>query len=227
MSENCKLVHEILEQFPKVKYPFDMKKLPKNGIYFFYENTELWGHNESNNSRIVRVGTHRANDNFRSRIRNHYGKNLRVNHENISANMHNSSIFRKNIGMAILNQEKNNYLEIWNKCEPKSNRSITFEKKIEARVTELLRMNFSFRFIIFKDKSMRMYFESKLIGILAQCSLCNPSSTWFGRHSPKKEIQSSGLWQTQHLRSDELNAKDTDELLECISITKKWIEKHT
>ncbi|GBC68339.1 hypothetical protein HRbin01_00018 [archaeon HR01] len=55
MSDLCKWLHE---------------QLPENGIYFFYEKGEIWGHG-GDKPRIVRIATHREG-NFRSRIGKHY-----------------------------------------------------------------------------------------------------------------------------------------------------------
>ena len=44
MSERCKWLHEQLEQLPLIRYPFNPNDLPENGIYFFYEEGETWGH---------------------------------------------------------------------------------------------------------------------------------------------------------------------------------------
>jgi hypothetical protein len=56
LSESCEWLHKQLQHLPFIKYPFDLAKLPENGIYFFYEEGEIWGHGEKK-PRIVRVGT--------------------------------------------------------------------------------------------------------------------------------------------------------------------------
>ncbi len=70
MSENCKWLHIQLEQITVIKFPFKLEDLPENGIYFFYEDGEIWGHGGIK-PRIVRIGTHK-DGNFRSRIKEHY-----------------------------------------------------------------------------------------------------------------------------------------------------------
>src|ERR1017187_819595 len=75
MLETCEWLHEVLAPLPVVAYPFDLKRLPRNGIYFFYEQGESWGHSGSW-PRIVRVGTHKEG-NFRSRISEHFLPNER------------------------------------------------------------------------------------------------------------------------------------------------------
>lgn len=44
MSDVCKWLHQSLEELPVLRFPFKMSKLPENGIYFFYEDGEVWGH---------------------------------------------------------------------------------------------------------------------------------------------------------------------------------------
>jgi hypothetical protein len=41
MSETRKWLHEQLELLPIFKYPFDLKLLPKNGVYFFMKKAKL------------------------------------------------------------------------------------------------------------------------------------------------------------------------------------------
>ena len=55
MSDVCQWLHERLEALPLVQFPFDPERLPDNGIYFFYEQGETWGHG-GRRPRIVRVG---------------------------------------------------------------------------------------------------------------------------------------------------------------------------
>ena len=126
------------------------------------------------------------------------------------------SVFRKNIGRALLNRENSPYLKIWNKdLIPKKNRekysqlrNIQKEKEIENQVTTILRNNFSFKFIVVENESERMNsegLERKLIGTISNCSLCKPSNNWLGQFSPKKEIRQSGLWLIQHLNSSSMS----------------------
>lgn len=72
LSETCKWLHRQLESLPIFKYPFDLKLLPKNGVYFFYEEGENTNHGDDiSRPRIVRIGTHKEN-NFTSRISEHF-----------------------------------------------------------------------------------------------------------------------------------------------------------
>ncbi len=83
-------------------------------------------------------------------------------------------------------------------------RDIAKEQEIESQVTDLLRRNFSFRYIVVDDQVERMGgqgLEAALIGTVATCGLCKPSPSWLGYHSPKAQIARSGLWLVQHLDS--------------------------
>jgi len=138
------------------------------------------------------------------------------------------SIFRKNIGRALLNQRKDDYLKIWEidftsgqaRREKAYLRDIDKEKKLESEVTRFLRSNFSFRYITLNGQAQRMGktgLESALIGTLAQCPLCQPSSEWLGRHSPKAKISNGKLWQIQHLKARPINDHDKAIILQAAS----------
>ena len=218
MSETCEWLHEVLAPLLVVAYPFDLKRLPRNGVYFFYEQGEAWGH-RGPGPRIVRVGTHKEG-NFRSRISEHFLPNdRRMDFDVTKPRPHDRSIFRKNIGRALLNRDRDPYLEIWevdmtpsaNRNAWRDRRDIDKEKQIEGDVTQILRERFSFRFVVLEGQEKRMGtegIESRLIGTLARCQTCQTSPAWLGLHSPKPKIRQSGLWLEQHL--DALALDDTD-----------------
>jgi len=230
MSRKCKCLHEQLEELPLIKFSFELESLPKNGIYFFYEKGEIWGHG-GNKPRIVRIGTHRGN-NFRKRIAEHFLINeKRMDFNENKPKPSDRSIFRKNIGRALLNKNNDPYLKVWNiNFTPKQSReksgylrNIDKEKTIEKEITEIIRGNFSFRFIIIEDEEERIGskgLESRLIGTVSRCRECKPSEKWLGNYSPIEKIRKSGLWLTQHLCADEINNNVVEEL---IRRTKEWI----
>lgn len=232
-SENCQWLHEQLEILPLNSYPFRLEQLPLNGIYFFYENGEIWGHGGSK-SRIVRVGTHR-DGNFRSRIGEHYLLNeSKMNFSVDSSGPRDRSIFRRNLGRAIIQRHNLGYLNTWNICftsrenriKFRDKRDMKIEKAVESEVTRLMRANFSFRFIILDDQDQRMGkkgLESSIIGTLAQCDLCEPSPTWLGLKSPKPKICASGLWLVQHLSSPGISESEKIVITDAIEKTRKWI----
>lgn len=195
-----------------VRYPFRLEWLPKSGIYFFYEKGEIWGHGGVK-PRIVRIGTHSGEGNFRSRIGEHFLLDeSRMNFDKDKPKPSDRSIFRKNIGRALLNRNGDPYLQVWEKdFTPRRNkelfshlRDIEKEKAVEAEITRILRENFTFRFITLENPSeVRRIkeLERALIGTVAGCGLCRPSDQWLGRHSPKQKIRESGLWLEQHLKA--------------------------
>jgi hypothetical protein len=234
MSELCKWLHGQLEQLPPpIKFPFTLEQLPENGVYFFYERGEIWGHGE-NKPRIVRVGTHR-NGNFKSRISEHYCLDeSKMDFDKAHPKPSDRSIFRKNIGRALLKRDNDDYLQIWEIDFIKSKNRKLFgdrrntikEKTIESTITKILRERFSFRFIIIDNLTERMGskgLESSLIGTLSHCKLCKPSEKWLGNYSPKQQIRNSGLWLVQHLKANGIKEKDKEVILNAIKRTKEWI----
>ena len=154
VSDLCKWLHEHLELLPLIRFPFKLEHLPRNGIYFFYEHGEIWGHG-GNKPRIVRIGTHRG-WNFRNRIAEHYLLDEKKMDFNVDKpKPSDRSVFRLNIGRALLNQRVDEYLQIWDKDFIKTENRVKFgqlrkiekEKELELEITRILRDNFSFRFM--------------------------------------------------------------------------------
>ncbi len=237
MSDICKWLHEQLECLPVIRFPFSPEQLPWNGIYFFYEDTEISGH-DIEKLRIVRVGTHK-DGNFRSRIAEHYLLDeSKMNFDATKPAPKDRSIFRKNIGRALLNRSEGPYLKTWEidftKKDNRDNygrlRDIEKEKKIEREVTQLLRNQFSFRFIILEQAALRMGsngLECSLIGTVARCGMCKPSGNWLGNYSPKEQVRSSGLWLVQHLRAKQIDDRSQQMLLESLAATRQWCIEET
>ena len=232
-SERCMNLHNAIKCLPMIRHPFDIDKMPHAGIYFFYEKGEVWGH-DAEKPRIVRTGTHNKN-NFRSRIRDHYIPDSKMNFDAYMSPPHDRSILRKNLGRAILNRERNSYLKVWDidftskkKREDLWNiRNVDEEKRVETKVTHLLQERFSFRFVMMDDERERRGsagIESRIIGTLSACPHCNGSDSWLGRHSPIDKIREGGLWQIQHLKSAVLVERDMRRLSECVKETMRWVE---
>jgi len=70
MLNSCMLIHNKLNTLPIFKFPFPNDIIPKNGIYFFYEKGEYWGHGGST-KRIVHVGIH-VNGKLKADILRHF-----------------------------------------------------------------------------------------------------------------------------------------------------------
>jgi hypothetical protein len=208
MGEICDKLHKMANSAKRFSFPFNENELPKNGIYILFERNEL-GHDKD---RIVRVGTHTGNDKLILRLKEHF---ILENKDR--------SIFRKNIGRAILNKKDKSFLEQWNwDLTSKANRDkylhlLDKDKllQIEKEVTRYIQDNFSFSIIEEKSPKKRKLLESKIISTISNCIECKPSNSWLGNFSPIKKIKESGLWQVQSLYKTPL---DENELYSTIFI---------
>jgi hypothetical protein len=215
--------------------PFDSKLLPNNGVFFFYEEGENSDHGSGiSRSRIVRIGTHKEN-NFRSRISEHFLLNeSKMKFTQTNPKPSDRSIFRKNIGRALLNKQGDpDYLKVWeidftsniNRANHSHLRNIEKEKTIESQITELIRKRFYFRFISIEGQEKRMGkigIESRLIETVTSCNLCKPTDSWLGKFSIKSQIKNGKLWLSQHLDSVGLSDSDKRDLLIAIENTKGY-----
>jgi hypothetical protein len=89
MSAVCTELHELLTSLPRHHFPFDASRIPLNGIYVLFEDGEV----AHGTDRIVRVGTHNGDLRLSKRLIEHF-----VNENK------DRSIFRKNIGRALLHR---------------------------------------------------------------------------------------------------------------------------
>jgi len=205
MSEKCEKLHALFNNQKRLKFPFEEKEIPKNGIYILFEK----GEKAHEADRIVRIGTHTGNNQLLSRLKQHF----------INENK-DRSIFRKNIGRAILNKRKDNYLEKWEldlttkQAKDKFNSLIDKEKQkeIERDVSKYIQNNFSFIVFPIEDKEKRLEIESKIISTISLCKECKPSDNWLGLFSPKNKIQENGLWLVNELNKQEVSDKELEEL---------------
>lgn len=199
--ELCEKLHQLANSLPVMSFPFDETKIPENGIYFLFEKAER----AHGGRRIVRVGTHTGKDQLRSRLRQHF---LMENKDR--------SIFRKNIGRALLNQAQDKYLAVWElDLTPAAAKrqygglvSIAKQQELEKLVSRYIREHFTFAVIEIADKDERLALESKIISTVSSCTDCRASSKWFGQHSPRQKIRESGLWLVNELNKTPLS---TDE----------------
>jgi len=205
MSKICHKVHRLFSELPKLGFPYDASRIPENGIYVLFENGEL----AHETDRIVRVGTHTGNNQLPSRLEQHF---IRENKDR--------SIFRKNIGRAILNRDKNTLLAQWeidltsSEAKNKYAKAIDQHKlrEIEKQVTDYIQCNFRFVVLRVHEKEKRLRRESKIISTISQCDECHPSEKWLGRHSTKDKIRRSGLWLVNELYKQPLSESDFEAL---------------
>ncbi len=205
MSEICRSLHRLFWQLPKFGFPFDSGNIPRNGIYILFERGES-GHGMD---RIVRVGTHTGDDQLLSRLEQHY---VRENKDR--------SIFRKHIGRAILNKDKDAFRTQWDidltTKAAKAKYAETIDplklKDVEKRVTEYVRSHFRFVSLRVDDKMQRLQWESRIISTVSLCEECHPSKDWLGQYSPNVKIVNSGLWLVNELYKQPLSEKDLEAL---------------
>jgi len=205
MSKNCNAIHQWFNEMKKHSFPFNEQEIPENGIYILFEKGEF----AHSINRIVRIGTHTGNNQLRSRLFQHF---LNQNKDR--------SIFRKNIGRALLNKDKDPFLEQWEvdlttkNAKQQHSNSVNFikQKETEKRVTKYIQEKFSFVVFQVDEKSKRLEIESKIISTVSFCDECNPSQNWLGLFSPKEKIRKSGLWLVNELWKTPLTDEDMIEL---------------
>lgn len=201
MSDACATVHKLANGLSRHYFPFEETEIPSNGIYILFQKGEK-GHGLE---RIVRIGTHNSEDSLRRRLEEHFTKENK-----------DRSVFRKNIGGALLNQRGDPFLKYWDldrtykKVKAQWDESIDFNyhRKLEKTVSRYIRENFSFSVFEVNGKEERRDIEAKLISTVSWCDGCQPSRRWIGKSSPKPKIVQSGLWQEQKLWNTPLNADD-------------------
>jgi hypothetical protein len=192
LEATCLVIHEILDLLPLYDFRTPMRRLPRNGVYFFFEQGEFCRKFEVIRPRIARVGTHRKQDRFRSRIRQHFRGNK------------NGSVFRKHLGGALLRRRniEDSRLDKWLRQN-----TPTF-KEVEEFVDNELAAHFTFKCVTVADKKERLDLEERLIATLAKCTACEPSKNWLGLHAVSGEIRQSGLWNVQHTDSNKHMTQD-------------------
>ena len=199
----CEALHEWANSLPALRFPFDDVSIPLNGIYVLFEH----GEEAHGANRIVRVGTHTGNDQLRSRLRQHF---LVENKDR--------SIFRKNIGRALLNRDRDPFLPTWELdrtsrlARDKHAIDLARQSAIERLVSQYIQERFTFIVFRVDDKTQRLGLESKMISTVSHCEECQPSTKWLGLHSPKDKIRTSGLWLVNELYKEPISIEDLEQL---------------
>lgn len=209
----CKAVHEFFNQMPRMNYE-TISKIPfTNGIYIMFEKGQKYG----NLDRIVRIGTHTSSERLKIRLRDHF----------INKNK-DGSIFRKNIGKAMLNKYKDSYIDIWSldtsKRYNKDKINEEKEAKIEDCISNYLQNNITFVCFFVSEKEDRLRLEEGLISLLNKSDDFYPDNDWLGRFSPVDKIAQSGLWLTQGLDAIPLTVAEFVNIKESVRFGTKLYE---
>jgi len=201
MTAACQYLHDTLSRLPRLKRE-DFAKIPDNGIYVLFETGEQ-GHG---GQRVVRVGTHRGQNNLPGRIREHLYKTNK-----------DRSIFRKHVGRCLLAKAGDPFLAQWEiDLTTKASRALNEGKvdktrlqEVEADVTRYMLENFSFAVLQFDSAADRRDYEEALLSTVYHCPECGPSETWLGKHHPTSEnLKTCGLWNVQSLTGKVLSLDD-------------------
>jgi hypothetical protein len=209
MPNPCADLHAIARSGTIYSFPFEKSRIPANGIYVLFEG----GEEAHDGARIVRVGTHTGDGQLLSRLLQHFVKENK-----------DRSIFRKNIGRALLNRAEDSFLAEWNMdrtsraAKKQSVQSLDTIKcrAIESEVTKYLQANLKFVLFQVETKEDRLQLESRMISTVSLCQHCRPSKSWLGFSSPKQKIQQSGLWLVNELYKESLSGADLKELARCL-----------
>jgi hypothetical protein len=192
MIDICAELHAAIDPLPHHRFPFDAGSIPKNGLYILFED----GEQAHGTDRIVRVGTHTGKDQLPSRLMQHFVKENK-----------DRSIFRKNIGRALLNKAEDPFLAQWEfdltTSAAKKEFGLLIDKgkqsQVESQVTQTIQSCFRFVVIPIEDKADRLFLEARLISTVSRCQGCKPSPGWLGYCSPKEKIREGGLWLVNEL----------------------------
>jgi len=188
----CARLHTLFNAMPRFTWDTIDNIDFDNGIYILFEKGETYGSLD----RIVRVGTHKSDGRLRPRLKDHF---VRENKD--------GSIFRKNIGKAILNKNRHPYLDVWKENTGKPENILrlgsrydpVFQEKVEKRVTEYMSGHFSFICFPVETEQARLRLEEGIIAALHQAPDFIASAGWRGKYSTEYEIVQSGLWLKQGL----------------------------
>lgn len=212
MSQTCQSLHQLFNNLAIFSFPFNTKNLPKNGIYILFED----GERAHGTNRIVRVGTHTGVNQLPSRLEQHFIKENK-----------DRSIFRKNIGRAILSRNHDPFLGQWEldlttseaKRKYLPSLDLARQKQVEKQVSEYVQQHL--RFVAFRvdEKKKRLDWESKIISTVSWCTECKPSVAWLGNFSPKEKIKQGGLWIVNELYKTPLS---DNELFELMKFLESW-----
>lgn len=180
-------IHRIVQTLPKYNY-LTIDQVPfEEGVYFMVDkNEEFCGY-----PRIVRVGTHKGDGRLKKRLGQHFMTEDK-----------NGSILRKYVGSALLSQNKDDYLKIWeyNSRSTKvykqwqSDININKERATELRVSKYLRESINFYCIDIKQSAERLKFKESVLRSLYDDESFRATESWLGGFNPELHIGTYGLW---------------------------------
>ena len=178
---------------------------PERGVYFVFSRDER--RDGDNQHRLTRVGTHAVSTgsgtSLWNRLRTHRGANSGTYG---GGGNHRGSVFRKRVGESLLERHGlHDEYPHWGEGSSADRDRRLSEHDHEQRVSDYIR-DLPFLWIDVDDEpgpdSDRAYIERSAIALVSNFqkeSLDSRRDDWLGRHSPRKEIRDSGLWNINHV----------------------------
>jgi hypothetical protein len=140
---------------------------PNRGVYFFFEAGEIRS-DSGKGPRVVRVGTHALSGTSRSTLRQRLYQH-RGNAGGCGGN-HRGSIFRKHLGLALLDGGTGTICTTWGNGNTASREIRVSEQPLEIRVSQLIGA-MPFLWLAIEDEpgtdSMRGFIERNSIALLS------------------------------------------------------------
>ncbi len=188
MNEACQILHKRLSKLPRFSFFYQKNDIPPDGIYIAFEkDTPV-----HNTNRIVHIGTHYSNAGLSRRINNH------------PSTHNNSSVLRRHIGQAILNER--------NGLPLKRYESVDLDE-INNEISCYIKNKLKFLIMDFgNNKEERVYMKSRLLSTIKICTDCVPSQ-WLGSYHTSPTIRKSGLWNIQGLNKTPLSPEEAQALV--------------
>lgn len=173
---------------------------PNRGVYFFQEAGEL--RDNSNQLRIVRVGTHALKTGSKTKIWNRLSQHK--GQQRSGGGNHRGSIFRSIIGTSIIKQDSLNY-PTWGQGNSADKKTREIELLLERTVSNRIG-NMPFLWLKIEDEanpqSIRGFIERNSIALLSNYSASPsdaPSQNWLGNKCDRERVRKSGLWNSNHV----------------------------
>ena len=181
-------------------------KWPARGTYFFMEEGEVRTET-GDGPRIVRVGTHALKAGSKTKLWTRLKQHKGV--AKSGGGNHRGSIFRKIVGAALIQKEKEGLeYPTWGRGDSAPREVRKIEQPLERKVSTVIG-DMPFLWLAIEDEpgreSCRGYIERNAIALLsnyAQQPIDPPSPSWLGLHSDREKVRNSGLWNSNHVDED-------------------------
>ena len=203
---------------------------PERGVYFFFEPGETRAATDQH--RVTRIGTHAVSrgsgTSLWDRLKQHYGTGSGSTSHPHGGN-HRGSVYRKRVGEALierhdLRDEYPDWNDRWSSVSRPRGDLRDEEYPMERWVSAYLREQ-PFLWVNVADRagpeSDRAFVERNAIALVSDFrtdAVDSRSGEWLGRHSPRREIRESGLWNIDHV-DEAYDPAFLDRLAECVPET--------